>query len=658
MAIDMSKVKGESSTEFGKSLLAETQASNARINKANNKANQRSALIKVGLGAADMFVAKQADALLMNEENTKNTIQTKLAWQNSQEIAATEATAQAYAGGYDAYWNAQGEASAEIELKTKYGTQGNTLQRKELVTQRGAIFGNYNKENHLARLKANEAYLASGGGEGAYLKALKLTTPRTVMGKITNYIGEKSGLTADAEIAQNAQNILTSAQALNAFQETYKTSKNSTIAIALAKEVDALPEKLRPKSVTLSDVMTYEETDILNRVTKTPYYIAQQEQDDGSITRTTVGVDMQPISLRSFQNQNNFSSVVAQATQKEEIVALGSSVVSKYLSADEKDILNERIDSELGNFNLLEKNAKAKAKATAATRIHSRVGVMTYQAQRNLGLTARQGSQLAVEMLRLDMTATGTGASAEGIGKFNPYNTLTAMSNMENREPGNWRYVDSVSRVVGLNGENLFTSYLDSTALQREQMDAAVAGIKLDEKTTKDLVNFHRIAQKISKLPKGSYGSFKQAVEIVTQPDANLKTINAVAAGTGSQAPQVKEADVLTFDSTQTYSLEQLKELMGSTSSAAISMNNKLKSLYEMQKENPTDKRVGTAIVIAQQQFQKIHSASKAGYGNPKVRAAETERQRLRKEEREAAKVKRQAYSKKQSSENLLSSFE
>ena len=35
----MSKVKGESSTEFGKSLLAETQASNARINKANNKAN-------------------------------------------------------------------------------------------------------------------------------------------------------------------------------------------------------------------------------------------------------------------------------------------------------------------------------------------------------------------------------------------------------------------------------------------------------------------------------------------------------------------------------------------------------------------------------------------------------------------------------------------
>ena len=120
----------------------------------------------------------------------------------------------------------------------------------------------------------------------------------------------------------------------------------------------------------------------------------------------------------------------------------------------------------------------------------------------------------------------------------------------------------------------------------------------------------------------------------------------------------MKEADVLTFDSTQTYSLEQLKELMGSTSSAAISMNNKLKSLYEMQKENPTDKRVGTAIVIAQQQFQKIHSASKAGYGNPKVRAAETERQRLRKEEREAAKVKRQAYSKKQSSENLLSSFE
>lgn len=537
MAIDMSKVKGESSTEFGKSLLAETQASNARINKANDKANEKSVAIRLGLGAADMFAAKEADAFYMNTENTKNIIQTKLAWQNSQEIAATEATAQAYAGGYDAYWNAQGEASAEIELKNKYGTSGNALQRKELISQRGAIFGNHNKENHLKRLEANNTYLASGGGEGAYLKALKLTTPRTVMGKITSYIGEKAGLTADAEIAQNAQNILTSAEALNTFQETYKTSKNSTIAIALAKEVDALPEQLRPKAVTLSDVMTHKETDILNRVTETPYYISTQENADGSFTRGVVGVDMQPISLRSYRNQNNFSSIVAQGIDHKNIVALGSSVVSKYLSKDEKEILNDSLNEEMENFGILDRKAEAKALETATARIHSRVGVMAYQAQTNLGLTARQGSQLAVEMLRLDMTANGTGASAEGIGKFNPYNTLAAMSNMENKEPGNWAYVDSVSRVVGVNGENLFTSYLDSTATQREQMDAAVAGIQLDAETTKDLVNFHRIAQKIFKLPKDTYGSFKQAVEIVTRAEDDLVEVNNTLAKTPNPDP-------------------------------------------------------------------------------------------------------------------------
>ena len=541
MAIDMSKVKGESSTEFGKSLLAETQASNARINKANNKANERSAAINIGLGVADMFVAKQADAFYMNTENTKNIIQTKLAWQNSQEIAATEATAQAYAGGYDAYWNAQGEASAEIEIKNKYGTKGNDLQRKELISQRGAIFGNHNKENHLKRLEANNTYLASGGGEGAYLKALKLTTPRTVMGKITNYIGEKSGLTADAEIAQNAQNILTSAEALNTFQETYKTSKNSTIAIALAKEVDALPEKLRPKSVTLSEVMTHEETDILGHTTKTPYYISRQEHYDGSITRTTVGVDMQPISLRSFQNQNNFSSIVAQGIDHTDIVALGSSAVSKYLSKDEKEILNDSLNEEMESFSPLDWKAEAKAVETATARIHSRVGVMTYQAQSNLGLTAKQGAQLAIEMLRLDMTANGTGASAEGIGKFNPYNTLTAMSNMENKDPGNWGYIDSVSKVIGVNGENLFTSYLDSTSGQRKQMDAAVAGIKLDTKTTTDLVNFHRIAKEIFKLPKGSYGSFKQAVEIVTRAEDDLAVVNNTLANTSNPDPLTTE---------------------------------------------------------------------------------------------------------------------
>jgi len=531
MAIDMSKVKGESSTEFGKSLLAETQASNARINKANNKANQRSALIKVGLGAADMFVAKQADALLMNEENTKNTIQTKLAWQNSQDIAATEATAQAYTGGYDAYWNAQGEASAEVELKTKYGITGNILQRKELVAQRGAIFGNLTKQNHLKRLEANKTYLASGGGEGAYLKALKLTTPRTVMGKITNYIGEKSGLTADAEIAQNAENILTSAQALNTFQETYKNVKNSTIAIALAKEVDALPEKLRPVATTFSDPLTDKVTNILGQVTETTYFIATSTDTDGNVRRTAVGTDFQPISLRSKQSKNNFSSIVSQAIDVKGIVSLGSSVVAQYLTTDEKESLNGILDKEMENFGILDRTAEAKALETATARIHSRVGVMTYQAENSLGLTAKQGSQLAVEMLRLDMTANGTGSSAEGIGKFNPYNTLAAMSNMENKEPGNWAYVDSVSRVVGVNGENLFASYLDSTSTQREQMDAAVAGIKLDTETTKDLVNFHRIAQKIFKLPRNSYGSFKEAVEIVTQPNAtlDLKAVNATA---------------------------------------------------------------------------------------------------------------------------------
>jgi hypothetical protein len=68
-------------------------------------------------------------------------------------------------------------------------------------------------------------------------------------------------------------------------------------------------------------------------------------------------------------------------------------------------------------------------------------------------------------------------------------------------------------------------------------MDAAVAGIKLDEKTTKDLVNFHRIAQKIFKLPKDTYGSFKQAVEIVTRAEDDLVVVNNTLAKTPNPDP-------------------------------------------------------------------------------------------------------------------------
>ena len=665
----MSKVKGESSTEFGKSLLAETQASNARINKANNKANERSALIKVGLGAADMFVAKQADALLMNEENTKNTIQTKLAWQNSQEIAATEAKAQAYTGGYDAYWINEADGRARADMQKQYGGSAtyDPVQYEQLIATRAAAFSQYTKDNHLERLKANKTYLASGGGEGAYLKALKLTTPRTVMGKITNYIGEKAGLTADAEIAQNAANILTSATELNTFQSIYNDTKNASISLIFARELGKeseeyenlkLPDKLKgapPKVSALQKVAAFDP------ITGAPvdHLVSLVTEQDGSGRSFIINhsLNNQKVSNQNDYKQGQiFAAQVSVALQDKKVLALGESAL-EYLSVEKRKEINGSINERLSSgFRNPKLRSEQLQKYTDS--LNARAGIMTRIAQHTIGLSVDKAQQLAAEVIMLDPTSQGKGRSKQGIGPSNAYHTLQAMSNMEAANPGNFG-AEHVTRVIGGRGENLIQSYVYGTKDDRIAFNKMIPTLNLNKGALEAVKNIHQTAIKIKALDKNLYSSIQEAVEIVRNTNSlSPAALNSALAGTGSQAPQVEEADVLTFDSTQTYSLEQLKELMGSTSSAAISMNNKLKSLYEMQKENPTDKRVGTAIVIAQQQFQKIHSASKAGYGNPKVRAAETERQRLRKEEREAAKVKRQAYSKKQNSENLLSSFE
>jgi len=668
MAIDMSKVKGESSTEFGKSLLAETQASNARINKANNKANQRSALIKVGLGAADMFVAKQADALLMNEQNTKNTIQTKLAWQNSQEIAATEAKAQAYTGGYDAYWINEAAGRARADMQKQYGGSAthDPVQYEQLVATRAAAFSEYTKVNHLERLKANKTYLASGGGEGAYLKALKLTTPRTVMGKITNYIGEKAGLTADAEIAQNAKNILTSATELNTFQSIYNDTKNASISLIFAQELGKeseeyknlkLPDKLKAAPHKFSALKTIDAVDPLTGE-KVQHLVSVATAQDGSGTSVIINHTLgnkQVSSGNDYKQSQIFAAQVSVAMQDKKVLTLGASAL-EYLSVEKRkeinDSINERLSSGFRNPKL-----RAEQLQNYTDSLNARAGIMTRIAQNSMGLSIDKAQQLAAEVIMLDPTSQGKGGSKQGIGPSNAYHTLQAMSNMEAANSGNFNS-EQVARVIGRGGENLIQSYVYGTEDDRIAFTAMIPTLDLKKGALEAIKNIHQTAIKIKALDKNLYSSIQEAVDIVrTKNSLNLSTANDVAGGASSQAPEEKKPDVLTFDSTKTYSTDEIAELTGGRSNA-INLNNNLKYLYEMQKADPTNKRIGTAIGIAQQEFEKAYKASKAPQGNPKVLKEQEERKRLRKEKREAAKVKLQTDFKNRKDENILSSYE
>ena len=120
MAMDMSKVKGQSSTEYGESLLAETRASNARIRKQNQKNSDKYARMSLGVNAAIGFaenvMEKKQQEFFALEENAKNILQTKNAYTNASTVTEEEKLAQANKTGYSSYFNSIAENNVREAL--------------------------------------------------------------------------------------------------------------------------------------------------------------------------------------------------------------------------------------------------------------------------------------------------------------------------------------------------------------------------------------------------------------------------------------------------------------------------------------------------------------------------------------------------------------
>jgi hypothetical protein len=128
MAIDMSKVKGESSTEFGKSLLAESQASNQRIRDSNAKDANKDAWknlgLNIGIGYVNDFQEKKQAEFLATEQNAANILTTKNAYTGATLAIDQEEAAKANESGYDSYFNAIAEKRVREKLVAKYTGQG------------------------------------------------------------------------------------------------------------------------------------------------------------------------------------------------------------------------------------------------------------------------------------------------------------------------------------------------------------------------------------------------------------------------------------------------------------------------------------------------------------------------------------------------------
>ena len=535
----MSKIKGQSSTEYGESLLGEMQASNERIRKDNQSSADKYARINIGvnaaIGFADSIMEKKHNEFINNEKNAANIIKTRGAYTATTDIFADEKAAQSFAGGYNAYWAAQGEAKVDIELSAGFqeGTYNKTTYNL-LKKSRGTDVGKLMLDAHTKRLKASNNYLSltGKGGEDAYLTALSGTKPKDIQGSINSYLGKVTGLSAGDEISKRASMLLDSATSVETFDVAYKDVRNAEVAILLAKELpDSLgvPASVRGKITSTVITDEFGKQEIVNQQAVTAY-------DKNGIGKTyMVDLDRNKIEpVQSFTDKNNFLTKVAAGSKNDVIVSLGQSSLSAYIQPSEREAFDEKIKEHLkqSKFNFMQDGDRAKAGTALVKNVHAKVGVMVRTLQQELGLSSVRAAQVAVRMIVNDPSVAGSGSTSKGAGIGSPYHTLQAMS--QATSTGDAEFAPAtIDTIIGAQGTNMVNAYLNSSTNERTQLATAIELLPaMSEKTQQKIEMAQRLAVRVSELNPRLYESTAQAIQIADQQlreEAQLNTVNQAA---------------------------------------------------------------------------------------------------------------------------------
>lgn len=530
MALDLSTVKGESSTEYGESLLGALRTSNEDDARRAEKKADKAAKLQIGFGIAegmgDFVTNKNTQNFLNSTEVVGKNLATKIALQNHTDITAAEKTAQAFDGGYNAYFSAQGEARVKVELDSKFGSgYYNKATYNALLKSRGAKVGRLLLDAHTTRLDANNTYLAQSGGEKTYNDIIKDTRETTIKGKISSFLGSVTGLTSDDEISQSAEDLFDSATELNRFNSIYNDTKNGAVSVLLAKE---LPDELGVPASVIGELQSREDENVFGEKTTTYFYESRVIDEKGQVTISVVDVTNGTVNTKqSDKDKNTYISRVAVAENDPTLTSLGGEIIRTNLSPEALEVYNTSVDDLIdnSNFGYLETKEKSEARARVEANFKARIAVNTLQLQNQLGISQIRAGQLAIEMFSLDPALTGGGLGKKGAGKYSPYLTIMAMANTD--ASGTSIYsADSVNAIYGTNGINLAHAWTNSSRTEREQITSILnSAVAAGNQSFNPLIQAHRVVIEAQSIMQSTGVSREKAT---AQARLNLKN-NAIA---------------------------------------------------------------------------------------------------------------------------------
>jgi len=546
MAMDMSKVTGNSSTDFGISLLAEKQASNKRIRSENasnaNKDALKSLALEVGIGFAEDFQGKKRAKFLADEKNAANILQTKRAYKGALQATQEEESAQAYTGGYDSYFNAIAEKNVREALTAQYAEQGvySKVQFDGLVKSGSFELGKKLQAAHKDKYNYAQDYLQTTGegGQSAYLDNLKKQTPTNLKSMVNGFIGNVTGLSGGDALNQQAESILGSAKQFENYQKVYQETKNSDVSLLFA---EALPEELNPAALTYGKTPVKTGTNILGEDTFA-VMVSDPNQNGKTWLADLSNGEVQTSDV--VKKQNSFSSLVSNLKDGDSFSERGIAIAMK-IPDSLKNKLAENLNdkaTEAGSATWKDDKGRIAYVAAQNKQLQKEVGAVALQLKSSFreDIGDDQIDTIASSLLAMHINNPKMGVMRKGAGVANPYFTLLAIDNAVSS--GAMKQNNAVvSKILGEGGINLYSSYAEASKNERPNILKTLDSLHVSSKESGFDV-FKNVIVEADKLQLASSQTGTTA-DYLTDRQAYIQASQNITAGIGSQVRAAQSAE-------------------------------------------------------------------------------------------------------------------
>jgi len=503
MAIDMKTVKGESSTEFGKSLLSGIQKNNARImrseQKRQDKKDWQALGLKAGLTIANSVIKGQTETFLNSTEVTGKNVATKLALENYNSVKGIQDTAQAYDGGEAAYWAHQGRELVRPELTAEFGTLVNKVEHASLLATRGKKVGDMMRQAHIVSLNAGRDFFSRSGGEKTYNDIIKQNRSTTLTGKIGSVISNLVGLTSNEEINQGAENLFDSAKELNKYYDLYNQTKNAPVSVLLAT---ALPKDLGEPVSELGEVVSKTVKDTWNREKVVSHMVVTTiDPETGQKKKHIVNIETQEtVSEKAFEEAKHFSAKIAFSAENKAHTNEARLAIMRNVTAEQREAMEDSLDNYIDSmgFGWQGQEEEKNARKDVMNLVYAGLFVNMKTLESQLGIAPQRAAQLSVEMVSMDPSFAGQGAGGKGAGLASPYYTLAAINKLWGAK-GTLINKEATERLIS--SITLATAWKNSSKRERVEIESVLRNIESgDNKQLEGLMRRHKLVKAAEKL--------------------------------------------------------------------------------------------------------------------------------------------------------------